>query len=515
MDPIIIPPSNDIIEVSHLNPISEQDLAKVSQISSLANQVIPIPQSDQVIQVIFHHCIQRNVSQHDSICLRISRIGLKVIAFGCGIGGAIPNISVALKFGGKNVPLGISVACANFITRTFLVTWSYHNIIDREIGLNGKIKRQISHNKLNVAKRVAIKVSVFITALIAQTPRAYLAYAYNNNNIAYPILTYLSLVAIPAYSLDLSLTTALELRNSSQFERLLNEIKGDLKKKIRNCRDKLKNLSQTDRQDIVTDLNISANQSADAAVTDFISRVCREGNLAPRVHTTCQKIKSVASRSLNILTSVTTVAAQTGFYFWVGVQGAKAVWDNPFFSYSAGTIISLVNFYLTSKAMFSHSQKLFNQAFFRPLQLLTGDSVSSVIMPKTRGAVGLATIGISALSTGTMVQAVNDYFTGELQAILKVFVPLSMFILGHLAINEIVDDIFELIISLSKSSPESDKNLIKLDHTLKLFHFMIDKMSHKNFAKLLLSLPNDEFENLVNDRITHDLVWSYVNPIAV
>jgi hypothetical protein len=43
---------------------------------------------------------------------------------------------------------------------------------------------------------------------------------------------------------------------------------------------------------------------------------------------------------------------------------------------------------------------------------------------------------------------------------------------------------------------------------------MIDKMSHKNFAKLLLALPTDEFASLVNGRVTQEQLRGYINASA-
>lgn len=467
------------------------------------------PYSGEIVYIIFSNCIEEE-DQPESKCNKVTRVVLKVLTIGCAIGGAVSNISVALKFGGKNLALGVSVATANFTTRTILGTWSYHNIIDGEIGFEGKIKRQIEGRKLNRSKRVAIKVTVFAIAFIAQTPRAYLAYVYNNRNVVYPILTYQSLVAVPAYSLDLTFTATLKLKNLSKFERKLNKIKGDMKKIIHKCRIKIIDLPKNEREVLVTSLLAFNHFSNGEDVTTFFRTVCLLGNLPPKPQTISQKVRQVASTILGKLTGVTTVAAQTGFYFWIGVKASQSFWDNEIFYYAIGSIILASNLYLTTKAMTNHSQKLFNQIFFNPKQLLTGDSVVSVVMPKTRAAVGLVTFGITTLSTGTAEQNVIDYFEGDIASILKVLVPISMFLLTHMASSDIADEICKEAIRRCSSFTESEQNFLKLVHRLKVLEFIVENMSLQNFAKLLIALPEDQFADLMLGKVNKDELRNYL-----
>jgi hypothetical protein len=471
-------------------------------------QIVPLYSDHQLMRLMFENCVEDS-PEPGTLCLRVSRIGLKLLAFGCGIGGAVPNISVALKFGGEDVALGITVATSNFTTRTFLVTWSFHNMIDGEIGLEGKIRRQISGKNLNVAQRIAIKVAVFTISIIAQTPRAYLAYVYNHHEVIYAILTYLSLVAVPAYSLDLSFTAALKVRKFTPFERKLNKISKDIQKQIQTCRSKLLSLSADDRLRLLDSITHLAENTPKEAVAALFVKIWREGSLPPKPETTSQKVRRVASKVLSGITSAATIAAQTGFLAWVGKKGAESLELHEGLAYTIAVLIFLSNLYLTTKVMRRRSETLFKQILFKPLQVLTGNSVVSVIMPKARAAAGAVALPVSVFSTGTMVQAVTDYVTGDIGYVLKVLVPLSMFLLGHEAINELVDELFtELILACNGS--ETDKNLLKLDRSLKRLKFIVATMSPENFAKLLLILPDDEFPDFVKNKVKKEELYAYL-----
>lgn len=471
-------------------------------------QIVPTNSDHQLMRLIFENCVEDS-AEPGTLCLRVSIIGLKILSFGCGIGGAVPNIPVALKFGGKNVALGITVATSNFTTRTFLVTWSFHNMIDGEIGREGRIRRQISGKNLSVSQRVAIKVAVFTVSVFAQTPRAYLAYVYNNHEVLYAILTYLSLVAVPAYSLDLSFTAALQVRKLTSFERSLNKISKDVQKQIQNCRSKLLTLSHDDRQRLLVSLTHLGHNTPKAAVAALFVKIWTEGSLPPKPETTTQKAKKIAAKILSGITSAATIAAQTGFLAWVGIKGSQSFWDNAGFNYTLGVIIFLSNLYLTTKVMRRRSETLFKQILFKPLQVLTGNSVVSTLMPVKRAAAGAVALPVSAFSTGTMVQAVNDYVTGDIGYVLKVLVPLSMFLLGHEAINELVDELFTELI-LACDSSETDKDLLKLDRALKRLKFIVGAMSPENFAKLLLILPDDVFANFVKNKVKKEDLYIYL-----
>lgn len=455
------------------------------------------------IHVIFTNCVEAASAQTEKCCSKVSRIVLKFLAFGFGIAGAVPNIPLALKAGGDIRSLGVTIACANFITRTSLVTWSYHNMIDNEIGTEGKIKRIVGKKKLNLATRISIKVADFVLAFFAQTPRAYISYTYNNNNIIYPILTYLSLTAIPAYSLDLSFSAISELKNRSKFECLLDKIKKNMRKHIQNCRKKIIQLPANQRQALLTSLDVMGDPSEESAVVNLMTKVYREGDLPPKTKTLSEKVRSVASRGLSGLTTLATVSAQTGLYFWVGVQASKSVFDNDYFAYTVGAVIILSNIFLSTKVMYTRSKKLSDQLLFKPKQILTGDAVPSAIMPVRRAITGAAALVVATFSTATQYQNALDYFDGPLESIMKVLVPLSMFLLGHQAISDLVDESCKLQISRCSHS-KTDRKLLKLDNKLQKFDFIIDKMSYKNFAELLLTLPDDTYSELIEGKITKD-----------
>ncbi len=466
-------------------------------------------QTPEIVQIIFKECVQENSKQSETKCLKVSRIALKTASFGMGIGGAIPNIAVAMKLGGDNVALGVSVATANFITRTCLVTWSYHNIIDGEIGQNGKIKRKIAHKKLNCCERTTVKIVVMVIAIIAQTPRAIIALRYNGS-IVYLLLTYGALSAIPAQSLDLSVKAAIDLKKLTKYEQSLNEIKKIMAKNIQECRLKVLQLPANERKTLLTSFMASGDQSIDSAVMAFFSRVCREGNLSSKPQTMSQKIRTVASRVLGTLTAGVTIAAQCGFNFWVGVQGSKALLDNPYFNYTLGAVILASNAYLTTKVMITRSQGLSHQLFFKPKELLTGSSITSVLMPKIRGSAGLVAIGTSGFSTGTMVQASRDYFSGELAIAMQVLVPLAMFILGHQATSDLVDKIcLETMMHCGVS--ETEKEILKLDQALERLFFIIQTMSFKHFAKFLLALPDDLFLSFTAQKTNKEELMNYLD----
>lgn len=449
----------------------------------------------ELMQVVFDNCL--NPYSSVARCRRAAKICLKTLTFGCAIGGAVPNIPVALKFGGKNFALGVSVACANFVTRTFLVSWAFHHMIDGEIGRAGRVRSLLSGKKNNLCKRIAIKVTVFVIAFVAQTPRALIAYRYNNENILHPILTYQAQVAVPALSMDLSCNAALKMRNLTLFENQLNKVRKDVLKQIQICKSKIEDLSAAERELLVGNLAILLNrQTPEEVVSSFFSKVCAEKALPPKSTTLCQKVKGIASRVFSGITALTTTAAQTGFYFWVGVKGSQSVWDNPYFCYSVGTVILISNLYLTTKVMINGSRLLFNQAFFKPKQILTGHSACSILMPKARAATGLVALGLATLSSTTMVQNVRDYVSeGPLASILKVLVPLSMFIIGHKAISDLLDEIFNQAMLWKRSGTEFENNLLILDQALNNFNFAIETMSLKNFGKLLKTLPDDVFSN--------------------
>jgi hypothetical protein len=468
----------------------------------------PLP--NEIMHFIYEHALQDIAPiQSETVCIKTSRIALKTITLGFAIAGLVPNIPVALKAGGNDRALGHTILVSNFASRGSLCTWSYHKIIDGELGSDGQIRKQIADKNNALAAKTAIKITVFAIALIAQTPRAYLAFVYNDQNIAYPIMTYMALTAIPAYSLDLTFRALLEKSKLSPFEILLNKVKEDFSSKIKTCRSKIIDLSQADKEKLLASLTPPDQRSEEAAVTYFISKVCREGTLPPQVETTSQKIRKVLARGLGCLMGTTATVAQLGYYYWIGVKGAEAVWDNQAFAHTTGALIVASNVYLTTKVMFESSDRLSNQLFFKPKQLLTNHAVSSVLIPKTRAAVGLTTIAISLFSTGTTVQPVRDYFTGDLFSIMVVMAPLSIYLLGRNALEDFVDEICNHS-TRSCHTPPIDKGLLKLDHSLERLNFIIQKMSFKNFAKLLLSLPDGFHADFVKHGVTKELLKTYL-----
>lgn len=465
-----------------------------------------ISDSREIMQVILENCAPEYTEQSEIHCLKVSRIGLKTLTFGFGIGGAVSNIALSLKFGGHNRALGFSVACSNFASRTSVVTWSYHKMIDGEIGAEGKIKRKISHHQLNLPKRIAIKVAVFVIAFLAETPRAYIAYVYNNHSIIYPLLTYISLTATPAYSIDISTTAALEIRNLNKFERMLNQIKRDIKRKISECQLKIIELTPNEREAFLSSFTVLSDQSQ---VINFFARICKEKDLSPKELTRSEMVKKVGIQALSTLTAVATTAAQNGFYFWIGETGARAVWDNSYFYYTVGALIVASNLYLSSKVMYNRSKTLFGQILSKPPQVLTGNTLISVLMPKTRAAAGLINLGVSSLAAGDMAQTVKDNFEGKIYSILIVMVPLSIALLNHKAISDLVDEICFQVIERCENS-ETVQKLLKLDLALRRFSFIIDHMSMEKFAKLLIALPDAVFSDFINGRFNKEQLIDYI-----
>lgn len=470
------------------------------------------PKSEKIIDIIFENCIDRQIGQSETTTRKAIRITLNILSVGLGVCGAVPNIPLALKFGGSNQALGITVACCNFTKRTTLVTWAYHKIIEGEIGQYGIIKRKIRNIRLNIPSRITIKVAVFAIAFLAETYQGFIAYYYNSENILYPILTMVSLVAVPAYSSNLSLEKTLEMKKFSKFELALSKVKIEIKLRIKNCQSNLFKLTPDERKNMLLNLSLLTKKSRDTAVKTFVSTICSEKGLSPKSQTKCQKIKSFAIKIFSSITAITTTVAQLGVDFWVGVKGASYIYANPYFQYATGSFVAAANLYLYGKVMFQRSKMIYQHAFNNPKKLLTGDSIVGKVMPKTRGTMGAASIGISVLAVCTVAQTVKDYFAGSndiLISVLEIMGPLATFLLSYEAMSYLSDEICKLKIRYRHSTPD-ELNLLELDLTLETFKFIIEEMSPQNLAKLLLALPDDLVTNTTKNKITKKQLDRYI-----
>jgi len=421
--------------------------------------------------------------------------------------GKLSFVAISLDYASGNMVLAGFLIYGNLVSFATLICWSALNMIDDYMRPVGEEVKNLVGSKQSTCLKIAILVASVAIGVLAQVPLAYLAYYYNSLKTLMVISVMISDPWFPIYSTNLSLRALADKKSYSPFEKEIVQLKENLKAKLTETQQHLTQISYSERNDWISDLDgiarqaVSQQRSSDY-LNCMLSRRVEIMQQSPSCfYKVCEKI--IFASGLVFLVCQMIALGVVGFAGW------KLIFDNAIFDGIFTGVVVLANLYLSGMTIPGSAVRLFSIVvglLFCSYQPSLAQKLSPAFSTVAT-VLGLVTTG---LSWGASVQIVKDYFEGWKQDVMMATLPASNVLLVTAAILFVIDGITES--KVRRCGSEEEREQMKLKQKCDDFIKTLDKSSVIDFAKFLQNLPRNLLEQIsptapdIVSRISSELV---------
>lgn len=422
-----------------------------------------------------------------------SLVGRRVLQAGSGTMGTLgtlPFIPISLKLAGSNTPYGIVLSAGNVGSFSALNSWSLFKIIESEMTTltPEELEMAATENRSSCPK-ITMKIGSYVVGALCQVPLSYMAYVYNNNNLAYAIFMMFSDSGVPIYSL-LMTSDEIEMRRSlNDVEKQLHKTKAALIEQLQDNEQALIEFNAQDRGKYIRELLAIGNQQdipKDQLVQQFTGKLLRPLREKPK-----EGCLRTVGRYLSKGGSLVLAGTRLALNGILGYKAMNLLTDDEGACYFSGAVIATASTYLTIKAMTRTAQRTYDAT----VNLLSGSvkpNLALVLNAKLTAGLALLGLAFTALSYGPSIQICRDTFSGKTETNMEGLVTAGTILMIVNAMNDLINDV---VISYSgKWGDEEAKLLVDFHHKMQGFVRAIQRSPIMEHAKFLKLLPPDCLE---------------------
>lgn len=427
----------------------------------------------------------------ESTIHRISKRALQGLAVISGMGARVPFIRVNLAYSSN--AWGIILASNSAASFGSIIAWCLLNIINDKLKPLSREEKRLLRSQIPIQYRVAISICMIAGGIIAQAPLAYMAYAYNNDNIYFPILVLLVDSGYPIYSLHLGSEQLLKKRRLNALERQLDRVKDQLVGKLERSRTTLAVMTPEGREKYLTQLqNIKLTSDRSKLSTKYLKALITN---SLKIKNSPENRVIKAARILPASVGVTLAISQLIFAAVLTYHGAKLFLDNDPFSISWAAFVVLCNTFLNFSVMVGTSISAYDTGI-KYLRGIPQQSLIGSLYPKTQACSRLISLCISALSFGGPLKVAQDYLSGGFGLFIQISSVMATIMLSIAAMFALVDDLMTFV-GIHYGSKEHQE-LIKLDFEIKRLINLIKESPFVDFLQFLDLLPRKKYMKWIN-----------------
>ena len=415
--------------------------------------------------------------------IRTSAQVAAVIIGGCG---NLTFINITGKLAGDNEAYKWALVAGNTVAFGTITAWILLKMVNAQLRPRTVDELALIQSQTPRWLRNSIKTTAITAGLISQIPVAYIAYAYNNNNILYPIVILTSNASLPIHSLELTFDAFLRNRRYSEFERQLLQSKKALTQMIATVTQAVAAMTPQQRNQFLQELSTIASSSTfseeDILMNYLVKlRATADGEpLTPDDPAWVTAVKYTAGAT-GLLLSFSLLS-----HYWMGgYEAAKLAdeEDSAFHHFSAG-FVTFCNTYLTADLIVKSTIGICSGVMNR-VRGISKKTLSMELRPKLTNAFKVIAAASGALCYGASVQFSKDYFDGNFGRFIEVTSAMGniAFVTSGMldCVQEGVQEYF-----LHRGTAH-EKRSFGFQNEMQRLASLIDQCSPVDFAKALLT----------------------------
>lgn len=418
----------------------------------------------------------------------------KLITSLVGLQAGIPYFEVARAFTNDDfgVFLGISISIAN----AALTTWSLFDVVDN---LNDDLSTEEEEKKTSCKKTIRIMqwIVAFILGIASALPSTYIAYKYNNENIYWGAILFISDSIIGVCSMGRVLT-----QSSLKCKRPIDRIKTLYLDNLENGVYLFVSLENTER--VVLFRKCEINLENNFTFSGKLHLLLYEIGTLPRAN--------LKNKYLQLPPCLIIIAKTLGFIFpifWMVVafkstyEGSKRILDDPYFNSFIATLAvgppALLEMSLSSQVYAN---------FFKFFSAIRGNvplkPKSSIVYPSMSVGLNALMIGIALFSFGARATVTLDNFSGATGIAFTVMVVITTITYKSFSMPELINKF--LTFFTSRNSNSINVNLLKTANSLTHLISTLRKANDQEFLNFLEEADTNKVAQMLDiDKTEIDL----------